>query len=41
MDPKRDNLRQQGDDSIRAILTTDQRVKFEAFLMQLRKAQAH
>lgn len=31
-DPKYDQVRQQGRDSIRALLTPDQRVKFEAFL---------
>lgn len=34
-DPKYDQLRQQGRDSIRAILTPEQKVKFEAFLKHL------
>lgn len=34
-DPKYDQLRQQGRDSIRALLTPEQKVKFEAFLKRL------
>jgi hypothetical protein len=34
-DPKIDQVRQQGRDSIRALLTADQKVKFEAFLKHL------
>lgn len=34
-DPKMDQVRQQGRDSIRAILTPDQKVKFEAFLKRI------
>lgn len=33
-DPKYDQVHQQGRDSIRAILTPEQKVKFEAFLKQ-------
>ena len=44
-DPKIDQVRQQGRDSIRAILTQDQKVKFDAFLKHLdeerQKQQAH
>lgn len=34
-DPKYDQVRQQGRDSIRAVLNPDQKVKFEAFLKRL------
>lgn len=34
-DPKYDQVRQQGRDSIRAILTPEQKVRFEAFLKHL------
>jgi hypothetical protein len=34
-DPKIDQVRQQGRDSIRAILTPEQKVKFEAFLKRI------
>jgi LTXXQ motif family protein len=44
-DPRYDQVRQQGRDSIRAILTPDQKVKFEAFLKRLdeerQKQQGH
>lgn len=44
-DPKYAQVRQQGRDSIRAILTQDQKVKFEAFLKHLdeerQKQQSH
>lgn len=43
-DPKRDAVRQQGRESIRAILNSDQRAKFNAFVQKLdeqhRKAEA-
>lgn len=34
-DPKRDQVRQQGRDQIRAILTPEQRAKFDAFVQKL------
>lgn len=34
-DPKYDQVRQQGRDSIRALLTPDQKLKFEAFLKRI------
>ncbi|HKF53215.1 MAG TPA: Spy/CpxP family protein refolding chaperone [Candidatus Acidoferrales bacterium] len=34
-DPKYDQVRQQGRDSIRALLTPEQKVKFEAFLKRI------
>lgn len=44
-DPKYDQVHQQGRDSIRAILTPEQKVKFEAFLKQKdqerQKQQSH
>ncbi len=44
-DPKYDQVRQQGRDSIRAILTPEQKIKFEAFLKHLdqerQKQQGH
>lgn len=44
-DPKYDEVRQQGRNSIRALLTPEQRTKFEAFLKRIdeerRKQQGH
>jgi Spy/CpxP family protein refolding chaperone len=44
-DPKRDSVRQQGRDSIRAILSPEQRAKFDSFVKKLddqrRKSDAH
>lgn len=38
-DPKYDQVRQQGRDSIRAILTPEQKIKFEAFLKRIDERQ--